>query len=53
MSLFEAKGYDQTSMQDIANEAKCSRASVFNHFPEKAALLGEFFHRINMREGAR
>lgn len=45
--LFEANGFEETTVQDIADEAGCARASVFNHFPEKAALLGEFFARFN------
>ena len=47
MQLFAQRGFTETTMQDIAVEAGLARASVFNHFPEKAALLGEFFHRFN------
>ena len=38
-SLFEKKGYQATTMTDIAEHAGISRRSLFNYFPHKEALL--------------
>jgi AcrR family transcriptional regulator len=38
LRLFEANGYDATSMDQIATEAGVSRRSLFNHFPTKGDL---------------
>jgi hypothetical protein len=37
--LFKTRGYPPTTMDDIAEEAEISRATLFNHFPSKEALL--------------
>lgn len=37
--LFSAQGYNQTSAEEIAAAAAVSRATPFNHFPSKAALI--------------
>jgi AcrR family transcriptional regulator len=37
--LFEQKGYQATTMSDIAEHAGISRRSLFNYFPHKEALL--------------
>ena len=47
MRLFALRGFHETTMQEIAIEAGVARASVFNHFPEKAALLGKFFEQFS------
>jgi AcrR family transcriptional regulator len=39
MELFKAQGYEQTTMDDIANKAEISRGTLFNYFPSKDALL--------------
>jgi AcrR family transcriptional regulator len=38
-SLFKAHGFDRTTMDDIAEKAEISRATLFNYFPSKEALL--------------
>jgi len=38
-SLFSTKGPDQVTMTDIAQQAGVARATVFNHFNSKHALL--------------
>ena len=45
-ALFVAQGYDQTTVQEIADRAGVSRATVFWHFSEKAALFREAFSRL-------
>lgn len=39
VELFKAKGYHQTTMDDIAAKAEISRATLFNYFPSKESLL--------------
>ncbi len=38
-SLFAARGYDRTTMDDIAVEADVSRATAFNYFPRKEEFV--------------
>ena len=55
--LFDERGIDATSIEEIANEVGLSRATVFNHFPYKEAILVEigaqFVSTIAERAGAR
>lgn len=37
--LFEAQGYDETPVDQIAEAADVSRGTLFNHFPTKESLL--------------
>jgi AcrR family transcriptional regulator len=37
--LFQEQGFDNTSFEEVAAEAKVSRATVFNYFPSKRDLL--------------
>jgi AcrR family transcriptional regulator len=40
--LFARRGYQSTSLRDIAEEAKITKAALYYHFPNKEAL----YHRI-------
>lgn len=42
LRLFREKGFDATSADDIAADAGLSRATFFNHFGNKAAVLRFF-----------
>ena len=44
--LFISQGYEQTTVQEVADRAGVSRATVFWHFSEKAALFRESFSRL-------
>ncbi|HEX7066852.1 MAG TPA: helix-turn-helix domain-containing protein [Candidatus Limnocylindria bacterium] len=44
--LFARNGIDGTSVDDIARAVSLSRATVFNHFPYKEALLVEIGARL-------
>ena len=44
--LFIGQGYEQTTVQEVADRAGVSRATVFWHFSEKAALFREAFSRL-------
>lgn len=43
--LFVEVGYDATTMDDIADRAEVSRATVFNYFPRKDALFPPWIER--------
>jgi AcrR family transcriptional regulator len=38
-SLFKARGFSHTTMEEIADKAEISRATLFNYFPSKEDLL--------------
>ena len=46
MDLFERQGIDETSVDDIARAVSLSRATVFNYFPYKEAILVEIGARF-------
>jgi AcrR family transcriptional regulator len=41
--LFEAKGYDTVTMEQIAAEADVAKATLYNYFPVKEALIAHRF----------
>jgi AcrR family transcriptional regulator len=43
--LFVERGYENTSMDDIADEADVARGTVFNYFERKSALVQEWADR--------
>jgi AcrR family transcriptional regulator len=45
IALFIERGYDGTTMEAIADRAGVARASVFNYFPRKQAILAEWATR--------
>lgn len=51
VALFRRRGYDDTSMDEIARRARVSRGTVFNYFGAKRALLEEYRRRLE--EGLR
>ncbi len=46
MDLFSRRGVANVSMQDIADQSETARSTVFNHYPQKLALLSDFFMRL-------
>ena len=46
--LFESKGYDETSMEDVAQAAGCSRRTPYNHFETKRNLWYAVVHDDNV-----
>jgi AcrR family transcriptional regulator len=44
--LFLEKGYERTTVAEVADAAEVSRATVFWHFNDKASLFREAFSRL-------
>lgn len=49
IELFIARGFDNTTMDDIAERADVARATVFNLFERKTAILDEWGSRRRQR----
>lgn len=49
VELIIEKGFDSTTMDDIAQRADVARGTVFNHFPRKSAFLDEWSARRRRR----
>jgi AcrR family transcriptional regulator len=43
-ALFEARGYDAVTMEQVAAEADVAKGTLYNHFPVKEALLAHWIH---------
>jgi len=52
LALFVDQGFDATTMDDIAERADVARATVFNHYPQKAEFLEEWGRRRRIRVAA-
>ena len=44
--LFQTKGYDQTSVQDILDALGASRGAFYHYFDSKGALLDAVVERM-------
>ncbi|MFS2050031.1 helix-turn-helix domain-containing protein, partial [Variovorax sp. CT11-76] len=44
MQLFEAQGYDATTMEQIALRADVAKGTLYNHFATKEAVLAHWIH---------
>jgi AcrR family transcriptional regulator len=49
IELIVSRGFDNTTMDDIAERADVARATVFNHFERKAAIIEEWGSRRRQR----
>jgi AcrR family transcriptional regulator len=49
MELFQSKGYEQTTMEDIAGHADISPPTLYRYFPKKTELLIALFWKERER----
>ena len=52
ISEFRARGFDATSMDQIAATAVVSKRTVYNHFPSKEALFAEILRQLWQQSAA-
>ncbi|KJS66298.1 MAG: hypothetical protein JL50_12430 [Peptococcaceae bacterium BICA1-7] len=45
ISLIEKQGFEQTSMEQIAEEADLAKGTLYNYFPNKGAVLAAYAQR--------
>jgi len=45
LDLFRERGYDATTVEEIAQAAEVAKGTFFNYFPTKEAVLGYAGHR--------
>ena len=47
LGLFRTKGFDETTMRDIAVAAEMATGAAYHHFPSKDALVMAFYRRAS------
>lgn len=47
MDLFQRQGFNNTTMEQIAEEADIARKTLYNHFPVKEAIVDEYVRDIS------
>ncbi|WP_406723991.1 TetR/AcrR family transcriptional regulator [Streptomyces sp. GD-15H] len=52
VELFIAEGFDNVTMDQVAEQADVARQTVFNYFPRKTAFLDEWTRRRQIRASA-
>lgn len=51
MDLFDKQGFDQTTVEQIAEEADVNKGTIYNHFSAKEAIICEYVQRIIREQG--
>jgi len=49
LELFQAEGYEETTIQQIASQARIGKGTFFNHFTSKDHVLQEWYRRITQQ----
>ena len=52
IAIFRQKGFDATTVDEIARAAKVAKGTVFNFFPTKGAILLRYYEEIDAKFGA-
>ncbi len=47
LELFREKGFDSTTMQEIAAHARVVKSAAYYYFPSKEAIIQAYFAKIN------
>lgn len=50
LELFGTKGYDATSVSELASKAKVSKGLIYNYFQSKEHILQQLFAYLNSQE---
>lgn len=45
IALFDKKGIDETTMEEISESADLARGTLYNHFPSKEAIIYEYIEQ--------
>ncbi|MDD3270044.1 MAG: TetR/AcrR family transcriptional regulator [Syntrophomonadaceae bacterium] len=51
MDLFNRQGFEQTTIDQIAMEADVAKGTIYNHFPEKEAIISEYIFSLVSEQG--
>ncbi len=51
MDLFNKQGFEQTTVEQIAEEADVNKGTIYNHFPAKEAIVCAYVQRIIKEQG--
>src|SRR6185312_1809495 len=51
IALFREKGFEATTVEEIAREARVAKGTMFNFFPTKAAVLLHYYEAIDAEFG--
>lgn len=51
MELFITQGFEQTTIDQIAEAADVAKGTIYNHFPEKEAILSEHIQQVIIEQG--
>jgi TetR/AcrR family transcriptional regulator, cholesterol catabolism regulator len=51
LELFRVRGYDSTTVAEIAKRAKVAKGTVFNFFPSKSAILLAHYETLDLQFG--
>src|SRR5260370_17304181 len=46
LELFREKGFDGTTMQDVANRADVVKSATYYYFPSKEAIIQAFYEAV-------
>jgi AcrR family transcriptional regulator len=52
LELFREKGFDQTTMQEIATHAAVAKSAAYYYFPSKEAIIQAYYEDIQSRQEA-
>jgi AcrR family transcriptional regulator len=53
LRLFREKGFDETTMRDIANEAELALGAAYYYFPSKESIVVEYYEYVQTEHQAR
>jgi AcrR family transcriptional regulator len=51
MDLFVRQGFEQTTVEQIAEEADIAIGTIYNHFPAKEAIISEHVQKVIKAQG--